>query len=53
MIEKFRKEALTKASALLQAGDKETVMAALDAVGAKRVGQVADDKLAEFIGLLK
>lgn len=53
VIEKFRAEAVAKAAELLQAGDKAKVLAALEQVGARKVSQVADDKLAAFMGALQ
>lgn len=53
VMEKYRKEAFEAASALLSSGGVPKVKAALSAVGASKVREVADDKLAEFIGLLK
>jgi hypothetical protein len=51
-IDKFREEAVAKASAALANGDRASVKAALDAVGAKRVSELADDQLATFIAAL-
>jgi len=53
VIEKFREEAVAKATEMVAGGQREQVVAALEAVSAKKVSQVPDDKLAEFVGLLK
>jgi hypothetical protein len=45
-------DALAAASKLVSDGKAAEVKAALEAVGAKRVSEVPQDKLAEFVGLL-
>lgn len=53
VIERFRAEAVERASALVAQGQRQKVKEALQAVGAPKVSQLPDDKLAEFLGLLK
>lgn len=52
VIEKYRAEAVERATAMVADGDRATVVAALESVGAKKVSQIADDKLAAFLGAL-
>ena len=52
-IEKWREEAVAQATAAVAEGRRSAVKAALDAVGAKRVGELRDDQLAAFLGALK
>jgi len=53
VIERFRAEAVERASALVAEGQRQKVKEALQAVGAPKVSQLPDDKLAEFLGHLK
>lgn len=53
VIQKFRDEAVAKATEMVAGGQRDKVVEALAAVGAKKVSQIADDKLAEFLGALK
>jgi len=53
VIERFRAEAVERASALVAQGQRQKVKEALQAVGAPKVSQLPDDKLAEFLGHLK
>lgn len=52
VIEKYRAEAVERATAMVADGDRAAVVAALESVGAKKVSQIADDKLAAFLGAL-
>jgi len=53
VIERFRAEAVERASALVAQGQRQRVKEALQAVGALKVSMLPDDKLAEFLGHLK
>lgn len=52
-IDKWREEAVAQATAAVAEGNRTKVKTALDAVGAKRVGELRDDQLAAFLGALK
>lgn len=51
-IDKWREEAVAKATEAVAAGNRAKVKAALDAVGASKVSTLADDQLAAFLGAL-